>query len=65
MIEISDEGAALTVEPHELFRRRADVNGHGIGLPLARRLAEAEGARLVLSESAPPTFALVIPASVS
>jgi signal transduction histidine kinase len=62
-IEVSDEGPPLAVEPHELFRRRVEGDGHGLGLPLARRLAEAEGARLVLASSAPPTFALVVPAS--
>ncbi len=40
--------------------RRA--GGHGIGLPYARRLAEAEGARLVMVDGEPPTFALVTPA---
>jgi signal transduction histidine kinase len=64
-VEISDEGPPLTVEAWQLFRRTAPPDGstghtqHGIGLPYARRLAQAEGARLVLAHSTPPTFALI------
>jgi signal transduction histidine kinase len=66
-IEVSDEGPALTIEAWQLFRRRSDdldsTSGlHGIGLPYARRLAETEGARVVLARTAPPTFALIVAA---
>ena len=57
-LDVSDEGR-LSVEPWVLFQDRDLGSSHGIGLPYARRLAEAEGARLVVLSHTPTTFSLV------
>lgn len=65
-IEVSDEGAGIPGDdPERVFeRRRTDDHRHGIGLALARSLAEAEGGRLVIERAAPePVFAIVLPGS--
>ena len=60
VIQVSDEGLA-SLDARRVFDRRSHGD-HGVGLALARSLAEAEGARLVLERSGPaPMFAIVIP----
>ncbi|WP_433042853.1 sensor histidine kinase [Dactylosporangium sp. CS-033363] len=59
-IEVGDEGPGFGGDPERAFARRVG----GIGLSLARSLAEAEGGRLVVRRAAPrPVFSLLLAAA--
>ncbi len=59
-IDIDDEGALSDDVDAETLFRRGHGHNNGIGLALARSLAEAEGGRLLLVRRQPTTFSLVL-----
>lgn len=61
VIEVQDEGEGIpaAIAPH-VFERSVTSHGSGLGLALARQLAERNGGRLELVRSHPAVFALFL-----
>jgi signal transduction histidine kinase len=63
VMQVSDEGAGIDPDAAaRIFERNNQRRGHGIGLPLARQLAEADLGTLELLTHRPPVFRLRLPA---
>ncbi len=59
-IDVTDEGTVLQPADREQIFERGHGDRHGIGLALARSIAEAEGGRLILTRPQPTTFSLIL-----
>ncbi|HEV7195459.1 MAG TPA: HAMP domain-containing sensor histidine kinase [Pedococcus sp.] len=66
VVEVSDqgEGVPAAIAPH-IFERSVTTTGTGLGLALARDLAESNGGRLELIQAQPAIFALFLSESDS
>lgn len=62
-LDVADDGPGLAHgEADAAFAGRRDRATHGLGLPLARAVIEAEGGRLVVTRTTPgATFTIVLP----
>ena len=61
VVEVSDQGAGIppALAPH-VFERSVSSKGSGLGLALARDLAQAQGGRLELVEPSGALFAVFL-----
>jgi signal transduction histidine kinase len=64
VIEVEDQGKGVPPELlSRIFERSVSgrPEGTGLGLPLARTMAAADGGRVVLVRQRPPVFAVFLP----
>ncbi|MDO4887453.1 MAG: ATP-binding protein [Actinomycetaceae bacterium] len=64
VVDVSDEGKGISEDLTEaIFTKGVSTGGStGIGLPLARSLAESAGGRLELTQASPPVFRVALSA---
>lgn len=64
-VAVSDEGRGVdaSVRPRLFDPAAATPDGHGIGLPLAKMLVDAEGGSIDLEDPGSATFRIVLPAA--
>jgi len=59
-INVTDDGDSIAQHDEERIFRRRHGNHTGIGLALARSMAEVDGGRLLLTNRQPTTFSLIM-----
>ena len=59
-VDVSDDGAGIAAGDTVRIFDRGHGRRNGIGLALARSIAEAEGGRLLLTRTTPTTFSLIL-----
>ncbi|MCU1393808.1 MAG: histidine kinase [Ilumatobacteraceae bacterium] len=59
-IDVVDDGSTIAAGTDDDLFRRGHGSNNGIGLALARSIADAEGGRLIITSRQPTTFSLIL-----